>query len=913
VAPNKQALLDSARNQVQKGNLPKAIKEYQKVMELGLGDVRVLLKIGDLQAKLGKDNDAVQTYILVAREHADGGFLPKAAAVYKRVLQLSPKLVEVHKSLAEIYHQLGLLSDAMAFYGSAGELLAERGDTDGSIEILQRMVMMDPENVGIYIKLAETLSRVGRAEEAVEVFAQAAALLEEAGRMDDWIKVVERQIYHDPEPDLVKRLVREYIDRRDGRVALAKLQIVYKDNHEDTECLGMLIEIFDLLEQPQKAHQVLREKARIHDKLGETVESHEDWERLLELVPEDHEALKALGRRKSRSAPLLSADILAPVIEPAGAHAPQVSPIPAHTPPPLPPLPPRPAFAPQPPPAQPPPQRAQPVPPPRPAWLTPEEIQRLLVETDVYIKYALFEKAQGHLDAVFAVEPNHVGALERLRTMRYTEGDYASASAVLLHLTRLVFPWDREQGLAYLREAYQCMPINEEANGVAYELGVTEHDLFPHQQGLEESFFDVLGDDVSLDSMLAQVAADYAPAVEEVGAVSLEQDEKYDTNVWKVEDLLQGEPHHDTDVFEVDELDDLDDLDALADLDHMGHAALELDAAADLALERLGGAAHDDDIIDVDVTGFGDIDEVDVYGLQPLPTGNASRAADNEPATAMVGVQGLGGVTAPALELPDGEEEEELEDLFLDDDEEEEEEEPAGSSPDELAMDLEEVDFYLDQGLHADALNMLREIATRWPAHPDVQRRQAAIAAAQAAAAEPARANGAAPGVSVHAAATADHPNPVMAAGGHSATTAEYGTTSGATYELPALPEGLIVPEATVPTFDLGVAFYEAGRYDEAMAELSAAIHAGEQVFPAMFLIAQMLLATEHWVDAAHFFHDALSYAERHGTMLPHVHYRLGIACHMAGNATAAREWYSHARAQGPELFPDLEGRMASL
>ena len=87
--------MDAARKFVDKGQIDKAVKEYLRIVSEDPKDVRVWLKIGDLYAKKGAKQEATDTYLKVARFYHDQGFFLKAVAVYKQILKLDPRLVDV--------------------------------------------------------------------------------------------------------------------------------------------------------------------------------------------------------------------------------------------------------------------------------------------------------------------------------------------------------------------------------------------------------------------------------------------------------------------------------------------------------------------------------------------------------------------------------------------------------------------------------------------------------------------------------------------------------------------------------------------------------------------------------------------------------------------------------------------------
>src|SRR5215510_10375795 len=105
--------MDAARKFVDKGQIDKAVKEYLRIVNEDPKDVRVWLKIGDLYAKKGAKQEAADTYLKVARFYKDQGFRDKAVAVYKQILKLDPRLIDINLKLADLYRQGGYMSDAL--------------------------------------------------------------------------------------------------------------------------------------------------------------------------------------------------------------------------------------------------------------------------------------------------------------------------------------------------------------------------------------------------------------------------------------------------------------------------------------------------------------------------------------------------------------------------------------------------------------------------------------------------------------------------------------------------------------------------------------------------------------------------------------------------------------------------------
>ena len=59
MAIDRHKIIATAQKYIQKGNFRKAIKEYYRIIDDQPDDVRILLKIGDLQARDGQRRAAV--------------------------------------------------------------------------------------------------------------------------------------------------------------------------------------------------------------------------------------------------------------------------------------------------------------------------------------------------------------------------------------------------------------------------------------------------------------------------------------------------------------------------------------------------------------------------------------------------------------------------------------------------------------------------------------------------------------------------------------------------------------------------------------------------------------------------------------------------------------------------------------
>ena len=292
---NRAKVIASAHNYLAKGNLKRAVKEYEKVLKDDPSDIRTKLKVADLLFRLGDKDRATATFEEVAQFYASQGFLLKAVAVFKQVQKLKPDDVDVHQALAGLYQQIGLVSDAVGQYREAISLLGKTGNSLERLKTAQKMLELDPENARLRIELAEDFSKEGMIEEAVHEFRSAYEALRRNGLDEEAVVIAERLLYHQPDDwEVSKAVAAHYIALKDGLRALSRLQACYRARPNDPEVLELLGQVFEFLGQPQKAAAVLKALARQYDRTGLIRDRDEIFQRVLRLVPGDRSAAEAL-------------------------------------------------------------------------------------------------------------------------------------------------------------------------------------------------------------------------------------------------------------------------------------------------------------------------------------------------------------------------------------------------------------------------------------------------------------------------------------------------------------------------------------------------------------------------------------------------------------------------------------------
>jgi pilus assembly protein FimV len=270
---NKAKVLSAAEKYVQQGKLQNAIAEYEKILKHDPKDLTVLNTVGDLYARLGQSDEACNCFKSVGDAYAQQGFTVKAIAMYKKLTKLKSSLEGVLK-LAELYTQQGLFNDARQQYLQVAEEFLRNGQLEQAVRIFQKTLEMDPENVAMKVRLAEVYVRLGKKNDAWQIFSSAAEQLRSRGQLAPAEDILQRMLTLDPTNAQALLLRgRNAMEAGDSAAAVAYLQKVPDlDSKPDAQ---------KLLFQAYLAADRLTEAGALATKLLNT---HNDFEALSSFV-----------------------------------------------------------------------------------------------------------------------------------------------------------------------------------------------------------------------------------------------------------------------------------------------------------------------------------------------------------------------------------------------------------------------------------------------------------------------------------------------------------------------------------------------------------------------------------------------------------------------------------------------------
>jgi cellulose synthase operon protein C len=276
------------RELLARGELARAVLEYEAVVRAASGDNRVLapalVDLGRALAQAGRNQEAQAALdralsVSSGESGARRQILEALADVYRRSERL-PALVERLAKQASGTEELKLLA----------QLYEETGQVEKALVTHRKVLGRDSKEVGTRLRVVRLLEVRGELDAAIAEY-------------DSLIKSAPRN------PDYVFRLTEALLQRGDRRRALAELSALEARSGNDDETLTALVDFYERMEEKDRALALLTrltqngsqdpehvvELGSRYWEQGDKKKAVQTWQRLRTLLPERAEGLLRLG------------------------------------------------------------------------------------------------------------------------------------------------------------------------------------------------------------------------------------------------------------------------------------------------------------------------------------------------------------------------------------------------------------------------------------------------------------------------------------------------------------------------------------------------------------------------------------------------------------------------------------------
>jgi len=140
------ALVSLGMAYLESRQLEEALNAYQKASQLTPNDPLAWERVADVQERLGRLDEAAETYVAMANAHIERKALGKAIETWLRATRLAPDHLGAHLSLAEAYARQGKARAAAGEHLALAHILQRRGQLEKAIQQCRLALELDPRS-----------------------------------------------------------------------------------------------------------------------------------------------------------------------------------------------------------------------------------------------------------------------------------------------------------------------------------------------------------------------------------------------------------------------------------------------------------------------------------------------------------------------------------------------------------------------------------------------------------------------------------------------------------------------------------------------------------------------------------------------------------------------------------------------
>ena len=261
MAFNKAKALLEAQKYVAQGKNALAIKQYATILENDPSDLTLLNTIGDLYVRDGNIPEGLKQFYHLAEAYGREGFIVKAIAIYKKISKIDRNTAEPYLRLMELYLTQGLAREAREQCANAFEFYRTTRQEEKALEVLRRLIRLDPNNANSHLKLAQYAETIGEGKEAADAYLEAANAAQRKGDTSTAESALSKaeeispgspelqlfraqQAFNNQQPEQVESILASVPDLRNDPRAQRLLLGTYLAAHDLDAACRLLLDVF---------------------------------------------------------------------------------------------------------------------------------------------------------------------------------------------------------------------------------------------------------------------------------------------------------------------------------------------------------------------------------------------------------------------------------------------------------------------------------------------------------------------------------------------------------------------------------------------------------------------------------------------------------------------------------------------
>jgi tetratricopeptide (TPR) repeat protein len=166
---DREEILKAAEKAERKGDRPKAVLEYDKVLRWEPQNYPLHQKMAVLLAETGKDAEAWSHFVSAAEGYVKDGFVDKAVAVYTQASGYLNTRVDLWLTLADLHVRRGRKADGVKVCLDGRRSFRKLKQHHQAVQLLRKAIDIEPYHLEATLDLARLRRRTGGREEAVRL------------------------------------------------------------------------------------------------------------------------------------------------------------------------------------------------------------------------------------------------------------------------------------------------------------------------------------------------------------------------------------------------------------------------------------------------------------------------------------------------------------------------------------------------------------------------------------------------------------------------------------------------------------------------------------------------------------------------------------------------------------------------
>jgi tetratricopeptide (TPR) repeat protein len=158
-----------AQQFIRDGFLTKAIAIYKKIAKLAPEEMKPLERLAELYIQQGVLSEARPLLLQLAEAHIKAGRREPASALLRKLLEAEPDNLRVQMRLAEVQLAMGQKADAAQTFLVCAERHLALREYDEAARLISRAVELAPENAAARLLHARVLAGAGKLDEAAKL------------------------------------------------------------------------------------------------------------------------------------------------------------------------------------------------------------------------------------------------------------------------------------------------------------------------------------------------------------------------------------------------------------------------------------------------------------------------------------------------------------------------------------------------------------------------------------------------------------------------------------------------------------------------------------------------------------------------------------------------------------------------